>query len=427
MAELFANNAVTIVARHIDEADVSIILSDASDFPSPSGGDYFWLTLQYGYTIEIVKCTARSGNTLTVERGGQGTTPSEFPTGSEAELRFTAEAFNGIGNTLFTELTVYDEDGDADTTVATNEGIRPHIVHVLNNDTDKLNMCAILVDTVQTSGVGTIIKSGVHSKAFTQPDNGGDSSAGLFVQTGGGNGLSVYKFHEIRPVGYANYEDSPQGAFEAATSGQSFSILTTAGAQNYGAHTNGASAIRAQIGNDQSKGLVLSAISAATYGSATAIAIGDDQVNGAVTNRKFHISYNGNIDTAGSATFEKANATCNVIVRRTGTNAVTGILSAQDDTFYVGTSTADQFVFLVGGAAVGMFDTGGRMSIGSGTPDSKAILSLNSTTMGFLTPRMTEVERDAIASPPAGLEIYNTTTNKKNFYNGAAWEVVTSA
>jgi len=26
-----------------------------------------------------------------------------------------------------------------------------------------------------------------------------------------------------------------------------------------------------------------------------------------------------------------------------------------------------------------------------------------------------------------GMEIYNTTTNKKNIYTGAAWEVVTSA
>ena len=40
---------------------------------------------------------------------------------------------------------------------------------------------------------------------------------------------------------------------------------------------------------------------------------------------------------------------------------------------------------------------------------------------------MTGTERDAISSPTAGLIVYNSTTNKLNFYNGSAWEVVTSA
>ena len=73
-------------------------------------------------------------------------------------------------------------------------------------------------------------------------------------------------------------------------------------------------------------------------------------------------------------------------------------------------------------------DTTGAVSIGSGsTPSTKAILDLTSTTKGFLPPRMTTTQRDAITSVPAGLMVYNTTTNKLNFYNGSAWEAVTSA
>jgi hypothetical protein len=56
-----------------------------------------------------------------------------------------------------------------------------------------------------------------------------------------------------------------------------------------------------------------------------------------------------------------------------------------------------------------------------------ARLALNSTTEGWLPPRMTTIQRDAIPSPAEGLEIYNVTTHKKNFYNGTAWEAVTSA
>lgn len=71
--------------------------------------------------------------------------------------------------------------------------------------------------------------------------------------------------------------------------------------------------------------------------------------------------------------------------------------------------------------------TGGEVGIGTASPSSKSILDLTSTTKGFLPPRMTTTQRDAITSPPAGLMVYNSSTNKLNFYNGSAWEAVTSA
>lgn len=71
-------------------------------------------------------------------------------------------------------------------------------------------------------------------------------------------------------------------------------------------------------------------------------------------------------------------------------------------------------------------DSSGNVGIGT-TANAAAILDVASTTKGFLPPRMTGTERDAIAAPPAGLMVYNTTTNKLNFYNGTAWEAVTSS
>jgi hypothetical protein len=64
---------------------------------------------------------------------------------------------------------------------------------------------------------------------------------------------------------------------------------------------------------------------------------------------------------------------------------------------------------------------------GNFNPVSAALLQIDSTTKGVILPRMTSAQRDAIASPVAGLEIYNTSTNKKNLYTGSAWEQVTSA
>lgn len=55
---------------------------------------------------------------------------------------------------------------------------------------------------------------------------------------------------------------------------------------------------------------------------------------------------------------------------------------------------------------------------------SSAILSLSSTTSGFLPPRMTTTQRDAIVSPATGLFIFNTSTGAYNFYTGSAWTAI---
>ena len=66
----------------------------------------------------------------------------------------------------------------------------------------------------------------------------------------------------------------------------------------------------------------------------------------------------------------------------------------------------------------------GSLSIGVNTPNASALLDLSSTTKGLLLPRMTTTEINAIASPAAGLMVYNTTINHPCFYNGTAWQRV---
>jgi hypothetical protein len=64
--------------------------------------------------------------------------------------------------------------------------------------------------------------------------------------------------------------------------------------------------------------------------------------------------------------------------------------------------------------------------IGTDTDAPSAILNVASVTKGFLPPRMTTAQRDAIASPTPGLMIYNLTTNKLNVRGASAWEAITS-
>jgi len=70
---------------------------------------------------------------------------------------------------------------------------------------------------------------------------------------------------------------------------------------------------------------------------------------------------------------------------------------------------------------------GGALAVGTGTDVPSAGLILGGTTKGLRLNVLTTTQRDAISSPAEGLLIYNTTTNKLNFYNGTGWEAVTSA
>jgi hypothetical protein len=63
----------------------------------------------------------------------------------------------------------------------------------------------------------------------------------------------------------------------------------------------------------------------------------------------------------------------------------------------------------------------GNVGIGTTTPDANAILQLNSSTKGFLPPRMTTTQKNAISTPPSGLMVYDTTTDKLCVYNGTSW------
>jgi len=68
--------------------------------------------------------------------------------------------------------------------------------------------------------------------------------------------------------------------------------------------------------------------------------------------------------------------------------------------------------------------TTGTISAGTSTPDPSAILDASSTTKGFLPPRMTTAERDAISEPATGLVIFNYTTKLLEVFDGTIWGTI---
>ena len=98
MAQLFANNATAfLIGEEIaGDTNLSVTPGKGALFPSPTGGDFFYATLVEtdieGAEIdwEVVRCTARSNDELTVVRGQDNTIARTWPVGTRIELRLTA-------------------------------------------------------------------------------------------------------------------------------------------------------------------------------------------------------------------------------------------------------------------------------------------------------------------------------------------------
>jgi hypothetical protein len=97
---LFANNASALLAASITDIETTIQVASGfgANFPSPSGSEYFMVTLEDDNgDIEIVKCTSRTGDNLTVVRAQEGTTGQAFTlTVTRVELRLTKEVVEGF-------------------------------------------------------------------------------------------------------------------------------------------------------------------------------------------------------------------------------------------------------------------------------------------------------------------------------------------
>ena len=62
-----------------------------------------------------------------------------------------------------------------------------------------------------------------------------------------------------------------------------------------------------------------------------------------------------------------------------------------------------------------------QVGIGTTSPDASSALDVASTAKGFLMPRMTTIQREAIVAPANGLMVFDTDTNSQWTYIGGAW------
>ena len=154
------------------------------------------------------------------------------------------------------------------------------------------------------------------------------------------------------------------------------------------------------------------------------------------------------LDTATGNVYTKTNGTTWVLISNimgpqgvagptgaTGTQGIQGVAGPQGPAGPTG-ATGPQG-FLTSGTAAGntpfwngsqwvvnnsnIHNNGSGVGIGTAAPDASAKVDISSSTQGFLPPRMTTLQRNAIASPAVGLTIYNTTVNCLQWWNGTVW------
>lgn len=148
--------ATTILASALTAAATSVVVSDASRLPALSAGDYYYLVLQKftdRTSVEVVKVTGVSGNTLTVVRAQAGTTAKSFAIGDYAEQRVTVGTFS--------EYIAQSVAGKVDK----SDGYVEQFLGLLN--TGDLVKATVGISYDTTNGHGTILSGGEGANKVT--------------------------------------------------------------------------------------------------------------------------------------------------------------------------------------------------------------------------------------------------------------------
>ena len=163
MGIVYKNNAKTTLASNVSNSATSLSVADGSVFPDPGAGEFFLVTLDDGSNNEIVKCTARSSNTLTVVRAQESTTARAFNAGDAAEGRVTAGFVTSIQENIAAKSanqTVYNATAASSATdydIGVDPGVEANAMVFLDgvmqhHDTFSFSGSTLTFDAAPTNG-----------------------------------------------------------------------------------------------------------------------------------------------------------------------------------------------------------------------------------------------------------------------------------
>ena len=116
--QLYSNFFETSLASGITDSATTATVLSGSGMNSPGANEYELLVIADGTNYEIVKCTARSINTLTIVRGQDGTSGTAFSTGAKVYGAVTAQTLSNFTRTDGFTVAASGEIGDLSTGTA---------------------------------------------------------------------------------------------------------------------------------------------------------------------------------------------------------------------------------------------------------------------------------------------------------------------
>lgn len=166
-----SNNASSRLATTLTSSATQFAISagTGSTFPDLDSGDWFPVTVtKPDGTMEIMRATAKAGDTLTVLRAQEGTAAQNFSAGDRVELRLTAGALNAMMNELRPTFTAVQQGGGT--------GQQANKVYIGWNGT-------ALTAQIDAVSYGTLWSSTNFNPASYMPLTGGTFSGALTVSS----------------------------------------------------------------------------------------------------------------------------------------------------------------------------------------------------------------------------------------------------
>ena len=290
--------------------------------------------------------------------------------------------------------------GNIGINTTTDDGYRLDVngtARVQGNTTVALNQNAATSITVSNTTSGTIATSIIRASNTTgnHIEIGRFSPLSTTYKVINGNDSYVYSTATVTLSDIAILNDASSGRIKFATGGVSTAQMTLFATGNFGINTTTDAGFRLDVN-------------------------GTARVSGNLELPNFSLILQSGISGyAGSGNILLGNNFNIRAMNASNTGVMNLIKSTSGNNIEVGGSNhGNTFINPT-------LNSGQTVVVGDNVVVSSAVLNVSSTTKGFLPPRMTQTQRNAIASPAIGLEIYQTdATEGKYIYKSSGWTYI---
>ena len=177
----FANNANTTVASPINTVvtSVTVLTGTGTEFPTPSAGFSFLATFVDAATksiYEIVRVTAKSVDTFTIQRAQEGTTAQSWIAGDLFQMMPTAGTMAAFSQIPQTQASAYNVSVDTGTTNSLVAAFTPPI-------TTHIQGLTLRIKAANSNNSACTLNAGAGSAPIVNPDG---SALGQGAIIGGG-------------------------------------------------------------------------------------------------------------------------------------------------------------------------------------------------------------------------------------------------